>query len=417
MIMEKMMMAGAVVVLHCFAITHSQGEAMEKLSSVSCLPKSRFPLVSCFKQEKRRDHETCPIRIFLFPFISTFNKKDVSNMTVQDLKVAPTPGKKTVLLFWAEWHEGSTGPMTDLLHALDTTVTSSGVHLARIEAEAVPSVSSQFNVTVVPTFILLNEAGSVVERLEGVEDASEVTRAVMKLQVAPPATISNEASSTISSPAQTEEELLNKRLEKLVKSSEVMLFMKGVPSGPRCGFSRQAVEMLQEEQIPFGSFDIFTDEAVRQGLKQYSNWPTYPQLYVNGELVGGLDILKEMKEEGSLRDQLDITATAEPPLSLNDRIKKLIHQSNVMLFMKGLPSAPRCGFSRQMVEILNEEKVPFEAFDILQDEEIRQGLKDYSDWPTYPQLYVAGDLVGGLDIIKEMKEDGSLKDALMSDSS
>ena len=305
--------------------------------------------------------------------------------------------------------------MTDLLHALDTTVTSSGVHLARVEAEAVPSVSSQFNVTVVPTFILLNEAGSVVERLEGVEDASEVTRAVMKLQVAPPA--SNEASSTISSPAQTEEELLNKRLEKLVKSSEVMLFMKGVPSGPRCGFSRQAVEMLQEEQIPFGSFDIFTDEAVRQGLKQYSNWPTYPQLYVNGELVGGLDILKEMKEEGSLRDQLDITATAEPPLSLNDRIKKLIHQSNVMLFMKGLPSAPRCGFSRQMVEILNEEKVPFEAFDILQDEEIRQGLKGYSDWPTYPQLYVAGDLVGGLDIIKEMKEDGSLKDALMSDSS
>ena len=72
-----------------------------------------------------------------------------------------------------------------------------------------------------------------------------------------------------------------------------------------------------------------------------------------------------------------------------------------MLFMKGVPEAPRCGFSRQTVEILRKHEVTFESFDILKDEEVRSGLKIYSDWPTYPQLYCNNELVGGLDIIKE----------------
>jgi len=343
-------------------------------------------------------------------------------MVVQELKEAPSAGQKTVLLFWAPWHEGSAGPMTDLLQALDLTVSSSGVQLARVQAEEVPSVSTQYKVTVVPTFVLLNEAGDIVERMEGIEDASEVTRAVMRLQVAPPPVSKTLDTTTTTSTAQetsaaaeqeSDEDRLTKRLDGLIRSSEVMLFMKGVPTAPRCGFSRQIVEMLQEENIPFGSFDILTDETVRQGLKKHSDWPTYPQLYVNGELVGGLDILNEMKEDGgNLREQLGVTATEEAPISVNDRLKKLINQSRVMVFMKGLPSAPKCGFSREIVEILNEEKVAYDAFDIFQDEDVRQELKEYSDWPTYPQLYVAGDLIGGLDIVKEMKEDGSLTDVL-----
>lgn len=74
-----------------------------------------------------------------------------------------------------------------------------------------------------------------------------------------------------------------------------MLFMKGNPTDPKCGFSRQIVALLNEDKIQYGTFDILNDNEVRQGLKQFSNWPTYPQLYVNGSLIGGLDILKEMK--------------------------------------------------------------------------------------------------------------------------
>lgn len=79
---------------------------------------------------------------------------------------------------------------------------------------------------------------------------------------------------------------LSSRLESLVNSSAVMLFMKGKPDEPKCGFSRKVVEILQQENVPFESFDILTDEEVRQGLKVYSNWSSYPHLHIKGELIG-----------------------------------------------------------------------------------------------------------------------------------
>ncbi|KAF5274186.1 hypothetical protein FQR65_LT17060 [Abscondita terminalis] len=76
--------------------------------------------------------------------------------------------------------------------------------------------------------------------------------------------------------------------------------------------------------------------------------------------------------------------------------------------MKGNRDTPRCGFSKQIINILNETGVSYDTFDILMDEDVRQGLKTYSDWPTYPQLYVKGELIGGLDIVKEMQAAGEL---------
>jgi Grx4 family monothiol glutaredoxin len=103
---------------------------------------------------------------------------------------------------------------------------------------------------------------------------------------------------------------LEERLAALTKRSPVMLFMKGSPDAPRCGFSRQIVELLQGEKVSFGTFDILTDEEVRQGLKTFSNWPTYPQLYADGKLLGGLDVVKELQEEGELQDALPAAAVA-----------------------------------------------------------------------------------------------------------
>lgn len=89
-------------------------------------------------------------------------------------------------------------------------------------------------------------------------------------------------------------------------AAPVMLFMKGSPAAPRCGFSRQITEILSENNVPYASFDILTNESVREALKKYSDWPTYPQLYVSGELIGGLDILKEIASSGNLASELGI---------------------------------------------------------------------------------------------------------------
>lgn len=95
------------------------------------------------------------------------------------------------------------------------------------------------------------------------------------------------------------------RIEELLNNNKVFLFMKGNPSFPQCGFSARAVAILKELSAEFGSFDILEDEDMRQGIKEFGNWPTIPQLYINKQLVGGSDIMMEMYENGELQDLLN----------------------------------------------------------------------------------------------------------------
>ena len=90
------------------------------------------------------------------------------------------------------------------------------------------------------------------------------------------------------------------------------------------------------------------------------------------------------------------------------RIEEDIKNSDIVLYMKGSPMFPQCGFSAAVVEVLNHFKVDFEGFDVLQDPALRDGIKEYSEWPTIPQLYVKGEFVGGCDIIREMAANGEL---------
>jgi len=91
-------------------------------------------------------------------------------------------------------------------------------------------------------------------------------------------------------------------IEKAVKSNDVVLFMKGTPTFPQCGFSSVVVQVLDYLGVEYVSTNVLEDQAVREGIKAYSDWPTIPQLYVKGEFVGGCDIVKEMFESGELRD-------------------------------------------------------------------------------------------------------------------
>lgn len=305
----------------------------------------------------------------------------------------------SVIHFWAPW-AGQCEPMDEAMKILaEEEPDLKEVNFARIEAEEMAEISMEYEVAAVPTFLFFKKS-KVIKRVEGAK-AADVTKAVKSLAKQ---RVLSTAAPEVKDPEPVKEtpEQLNARLKTLIESSPVMLFMKGDPAAPKCGFSRQTVELLADLDAKYGTFDIFTDEAVRQGLKVYSDWPTYPQLYVNGEFVGGLDILKEMNESGDLKTMLDEAKPAPPNFSA------LINKAPVMVFMKGHPNEPKCGFSRTLMTILKDTQVPFEHFDILSDEEVRQGLKKFSNWPTYPQIYVKGELIGGLDIIKELLETGDL---------
>jgi monothiol glutaredoxin len=94
------------------------------------------------------------------------------------------------------------------------------------------------------------------------------------------------------------------RIQQLIADNKVMLFMKGTKSFPQCGFSNAVVQVLKREGVPFETFNILQDPAVREGIKVFSNWPTLPQLYINGKFIGGCDITVEMHESGELRNEL-----------------------------------------------------------------------------------------------------------------
>ena len=96
-------------------------------------------------------------------------------------------------------------------------------------------------------------------------------------------------------------------------------------------------------------------------------------------------------------------------MSANERIDAIVKANDVVLFMKGTPLFPQCGFSSRAIAILDHLEVAYETVDVLQDAEIRQGIKEYSDWPTIPQLYIKGEFFGGSDIMMEMYEAGELQ--------
>ena len=99
-------------------------------------------------------------------------------------------------------------------------------------------------------------------------------------------------------------------------------------------------------------------------------------------------------------------------MDAKEKIKDLVNNNDICLFMKGTPDAPQCGFSMAVANVLKHLNVKFHGVNILEDESLRQGIKEYSDWPTIPQLYIKSEFVGGCDIVKEMFENGELQKTL-----
>lgn len=222
--------------------------------------------------------------------------------------VAALP-KSTLLIisFHAPW-AAPCAQMATVLKTLAAEYPDNGeTSWVSLNAEELSDISETYDVTAVP-YLVLQRNDKVLESVSGssavkVRTAIEAhakntngvkTDKVNGTSVGPnPVTETAEVVQTESDPAKAKEELF-KRLGELVKAAPVMLFMKGTPSAPQCGFSRQLVALLRERSVKYGFFNILADDEVRQGLKEFADWPTFPQLWVEGELVGGLDIVSYM---------------------------------------------------------------------------------------------------------------------------
>lgn len=302
-------------------------------------------------------------------------------------------------IFYAQWHP----PSLNLIKVAEGIQTQyQHIKVLTVDVDQNKDfVKSVGGVDTVPTTFFLQPNGELVDKVVGA-NPPQILSLVQKHHENKYALAEESAA--------TAKKSLDERLKELINCAPVMVFMKGAKHNPFCKFSKVAVAILNSyEDVEWASFDIFEDQEVREGLKKYSDWPTYPQIYINGELMGGVDILKEMHEEGSLKDTLPkATQKQGQEEALKQRLESLINREKLMLFMKGSPDQPQCKFAVQVVGILKEAGITYGHFNILEDSEVREGLKKYSDWPTYPQLYANGQLIGGVDVIRELHESGEL---------
>jgi Grx4 family monothiol glutaredoxin len=123
--------------------------------------------------------------------------------------------------------------------------------------------------------------------------------------------------------------------------------------------------------------------------------------------------MKQMIENGDFELKLKQQKSNEQEKDTKKYLQSLINQAPIMLFIKGSPETPKCGFTKELILLLSKANITeYKTFDILQDENVRQKLKEYSSWQTYPQIYVNGQFIGGLDILKQMNEEGTLVQTL-----
>ncbi|KAF8322617.1 glutaredoxin [Clavulina sp. PMI_390] len=217
--------------------------------------------------------------------------------------------KVSLLSFWASWAEPCK-TMNQVVKELATKY--SEILVLSIEAEGQSEIAESFDIESVPTFVILR-GHTLLQRIVGA-DAAALTRAVETHGRAGPKALSTTtqapapAPSSISekAPAVETPEELTERLTRLMNKDKRVLFMKGTPDAPECGFSRQFVALLRERNVAFSYFNIYTDESVRQGLKVVNKWPTFPQFIVNGEFIGGLDVIKELIANDEFEEAADI---------------------------------------------------------------------------------------------------------------
>lgn len=205
----------------------------------------------------------------------------------------------SLINFWADFAEPCK-QMNEVV--LELSKKYPAVLFLQVEAESQQDIAESFDVDAVPSFVILR-GHTLLDRISGA-NAQALTAAIARHAASPsinPLSKTDlppaKAADIVSEKKETGEEL-EKRMRGLMTQSRVVLFMKGSPDAPRCGFSRRITGLLKDQNVEFTHFDILSDEDVRQGLKKLNDWPTFPQLIINGEFVGGLDIVQEMIDNG-----------------------------------------------------------------------------------------------------------------------
>ena len=186
-------------------------------------------------------------------------------------------------------------------------------------------------------------------------------------------------------------------IEDKLSSASIVIFIRGTQIVPMCRASRQMVESLDNLEIKYKSYDILENAKTKEWLKFYANWPGYPQLYIYGKFIGGTEIMQRLIEQDDFMSMIPSECIRTNAI---ERITTSLASGVVILFIKGTKLRPFDGYQRAALEILDESNVRYKCFNVLNDPDLREILKEISRFASYPQLFIEKKFVGGLNFLK-----------------
>lgn len=435
-------------------------------------------------------------------------------------RVRNTQYNKPIVLFFYSSRDGESVQLKEILSAYfvgEEGVPAVEAVLCVIDTDTAPAaglLSKAFKVDTIPGATIIDSTKKVLRAISAEELDPVSLQSIVEEQAA-----------KFKQEYEQQRTYYYEKINKALAFSAVVVFIKGTPQNPECGFSEQLLEVLHKQGIKYSSVNVTgegEESSLRNWVKEYSGWPTIPQVFIKGKIVGGLDKLREIVISGEIKglvpeeawvsndqgqlmespavkeildqdgllflctsdfegeesraevcgqsrfsllsqglkelktvdlskkkelerelskilqsgsqDSLDLPVLVHKrkliragnalvnssvndlgldPSFLRGPIEKvlegLINSSPLMIFIKGTPTNPQCGFTNQLLKILTSLNLKFGHFNILEDPMVREGLKTYSNWKTYPQVYLKGELLGGLDIVKELIEEGEFQ--------
>jgi len=203
-----------------------------------------------------------------------------------------------------------------------------------------------------------------------------------------------------------EKELVFQKIKALLSSYPVVIFIKGTPHDPFCKFSKAFIKTLKETKIKYKSFDIFKDDYLRCYLRLYSGWKTYPQIYINSKIVGGVDKLNELVAKGEFLDMVPLECKREG--ILND-IQKYLEAHPLVVIGKGTEETSKCKNTLKVYNILKSNGIKFEIFDVMKDEFAKVIIKEIYNFDHYPALFLNSKYIGGANELKKAHSSNDIK--------
>ena len=295
-----------------------------------------------------------------------------------------------ILLMWASWDSHSQN-LLSMLQEMPSVYKN--VQVAYVDCDEAEDLVDELNVDTVQTVVVLHPIGSEArstEKIEGIR-AETLTELVEK---------ENKA---YDGWYELEKKKAFRDIEAHIATYPFFIFIKGSKEEPKCKFTRRLVEMLRKPGYDYRTFNILADQRIRQWLKVYSNWPTFPQMYIDQKFVGGIDVVTELVEGDEFDEMVPESCKPLPP---KEKLAKMLKQSKLVLLLNGTVENPKDDASKALIEKINTLNCEYSIVDVTSDPEFVTHL---AKGQQVPYVYMDGVPACGIDGVDQLAMQDSFK--------